>query len=72
MDSLDVSLQLLSAAHGPVVPMEGRLHQRRHDAAHRRLVPAAVSLAVVLHAQPAAGGGGGGGQGHTWEMSFTK
>lgn len=53
-DSPDVSLQLLAAAHGPVVPVEGRLHQRRHHAAHRRLVPAAVALAVVLHAQPVA------------------
>lgn len=53
MDSLDVSLELLSAAHWPVVPMEGRLHQWSHHASHCRFVPAAVALAVVLHAQPA-------------------
>lgn len=53
MNSLDVSLQLLSTTHGPVVSMEGRLHQRSHHASHRRFVPAAVALAIVLHAQPA-------------------
>lgn len=51
--SLDVSLQLLAAAHGPVVAVEGCLHQRSHDAAHGGLVSTAVALAVVLHAQPA-------------------
>ena len=53
VNSLDVALQLLPAAHGPVVSMEGRLHQWSHHASHRGFVPAAVSLAVVLHAQPA-------------------
>lgn len=52
MDSLDVSFQLLSAAHGPVVSMEGCLHQWSHHASHRRFVSAAVALAIVLHAQP--------------------
>lgn len=53
MNSLDVSLQLLSAAHGPVVSVEGRLHQRSHHASHCGFISAAVALAIVLHAQPA-------------------
>lgn len=53
MNSQDVSLQLLSAAHRPVVPVEGRLHQRSHHTSHRCFVSAAVTLTVVLHAQPA-------------------
>lgn len=52
---MDVSPQLLAAAAGPVVAVEGRLHQRGHDAAQGRLVPAPVALAVVLHAQHVAG-----------------
>lgn len=56
MNSLDVSLQLLSTAHGPVVSMEGRLHQRSHNTPHRCFIPAAVALTVMLHAQPAPTG----------------
>ena len=49
---LDVSVQLLFAAAGPVVPMESGLHQGGHDAAHAGLVRTPVALAVVLHPQP--------------------
>lgn len=49
-DVLDVSIELLFAAAGPVVAMEGRLNQRSHDAAHAGLISAAVALAVMLHA----------------------
>lgn len=51
-NSLDVALQFLPAAHGPVVSMKRRLHKRSHHASHRRFISAAVPLAVVLHAQP--------------------
>lgn len=49
-DVLDVSIELLFAAAGPVVAMESRLNQRSHDAAHAGLISAAVALAVMLHA----------------------
>lgn len=47
--SLEVAVQLLLAAAGPVEAVEGSLHQGGHDAAQPDLVPAAVPLAVVLH-----------------------
>lgn len=50
---LDVSPELLAAAAGPMVAVEGSLHQGGHDTAHRRLVPTSVPLPIVLHAQPA-------------------
>ncbi len=56
MNLLDVSFQLLSTAHGPVVSMKGRLHQRSHHASHRCFVPAAVALTIMLHAQTAPTG----------------
>lgn len=51
INSLDVSLQFLSAAHGPVVSMEGRLYQRSHHASHGSFIPAAVALSVMFHSQ---------------------
>lgn len=33
-------------------PVEGSLHQGRHDAAQAGLVITAVSLAIMLHAKP--------------------
>lgn len=50
-DSLDVSLQFLSAAHGPVVSMEGCLYQRSHHASHGSFIATAVALAVMFHSQ---------------------
>lgn len=47
--SLEVAVQLLLAAAGPVEAVEGSLHQGGHDAAQPDLVPAAVPLPVVLH-----------------------
>ncbi|KAA8578117.1 hypothetical protein FQN60_002478, partial [Etheostoma spectabile] len=47
-----VLVQLGPAAAGPVVPVEGCLHPRRHDAAQRHVVLTVVSLAVMLHPQP--------------------
>ena len=49
---LEVALQLLHATSGPLEAVEGSLDQRSHDAAHVDLVPAAVALPVVFHAQP--------------------
>lgn len=49
-DLLDVAVELLLAAAGPVVAVEGGLDQRCHDAPHAGLIGAAVALAVVLHA----------------------
>lgn len=54
MNSLNVSPQLLTAAHGPVVLVEGCLHQRGHHAPHRRLIAAPIPLTIVFHAQPAS------------------
>lgn len=49
---LYVSLELLAAASGPVVAMEGSLHQGSHNAPHGRLIPTPVPLPIVLHSQP--------------------
>lgn len=46
-----VSPQLLPAAHGPVVSVEGCLHQGSHHAAHGCLIATAVSLAIMFHTQ---------------------
>lgn len=48
---MDVSLQLLAAAPGPVVAMKRGLHQGSHDAPHSGLIAAPVALSVVLHSQ---------------------
>lgn len=53
--SLKVASKLLHATSGPVEAVEGSLYQRRHDAAHVYLVPAAVALTIVLHPQPGRG-----------------
>lgn len=50
IDLLDVAIELLLAAAGPVVAVEGSLDQRCHDAPHAGLISAAVALAIVLHA----------------------
>lgn len=49
---LDVSVELLFAAAGPMVAVKRGLDQRSHDAAHTGLIRAAVSLAIMLHSQP--------------------
>ncbi len=51
--SLDVSVELLLAAAGPVVAVKRGLDQRSHDAAHTGLIRAAVPLTIMLHSQPA-------------------
>lgn len=48
--SLEVSIQLLLAAAGPVEAVEGSLHKWGHDAPQADLVPTSVSLAIMLHA----------------------
>lgn len=50
IDLLNVAVELLLAAAGPVVAVEGGLDQRCHDAPHAGLISAAVALAVVFHA----------------------
>lgn len=50
--SLDVSVELLLAAAGPVVAVKRGLDQWSHDAAHTGLIRAAVPLAIMLHSQP--------------------
>ena len=52
-DLLEELLQLLVAAAGPVEAVEGSLYQRSHDAAQRDLVSTVITLAVMLHTQPA-------------------
>lgn len=47
--SLQVLVQLHPAAPGPVVPMEGGLNSRRHDAAQRHVVITVVRLTVMFH-----------------------
>lgn len=49
-DLLNVAVELLLAAAGPVVAVEGSLDQGCHDAPHAGLIGTAVALAVVLHA----------------------
>lgn len=49
---LYVAVELLLAAAGPVVAVEGSLDQWGHDAAHTGLISTAVALAIMLHAQP--------------------
>lgn len=51
-DILDVSLQFLATAPGPVVTMKCCLHQGGHDTPHSGLITTPVALAVVLHSQP--------------------
>lgn len=52
---MNVSFQFLATAPGPVVPMERRLHQGRHDTPHGSLVAAPVALSIMLHSQHMAG-----------------
>lgn len=47
---MEVSIQLLLAAAGPVEAVEGSLHKGGHDAPQADLIPTSVSLAVMLHA----------------------
>lgn len=49
-DLLNVAVELLLAAAGPVVAMEGRLDQWCHDAPHAGLISTAIALAIMLHA----------------------
>lgn len=48
---LNVSVELLFAATGPVVTMKSCLDEWRHDAAHTGLVSTTVPLTIMLHTQ---------------------